>query len=200
MVTTDAGLCNLALASVGQRELIDSLNEPTTQAQLCKVLYPQARDCVLAAAWWEWVKARATLALTLEEREGWTYCYAQPADCLSPRYIYAGMRMPPADLRVPFSPELNDARTGTLICADLEEASLVYTPRFEVVALMPPLFVEAVQLDLASRLAAALKVAPQEALALRREARNALLVAIADDARKVQTDVEPEAGHIRARG
>jgi hypothetical protein len=201
MLTTEAQLCNIALLRVGERQTIDSLEETTEAARSCKALYAPARDACLAELWWTFATQRAVLAETTEERDGWTYAYAMPSDCLAPRYVYAGIRNPAPEVRIRFASELNDAGDGFLILGDFEAADcpLIYTARIENVTLFPPVFVDALAWRLASDLALGLTVKPQVGLAMRQGYQAALNRAMASDLRIGQDDTLPDSELISIR-
>lgn len=199
-VTTEAQVCNLALAAVGSRQFIDTLTEASTEAEVCARLFASVRNECLAAWPWRFAAKRALLALTTEERTGWGYCYAFPADCLVARRIWDGVRTPGAGEAIPFGKELNDAATGHLLVTDMQSAELVYTAELKTVALWPPHFAAAVAAQLAVGLASALPVKPDVAMALQRQAHLALQRAAAVDGNEGRADVESESEFIRERG
>lgn len=147
-------ICNLALSYVGNREPIDSLNEPTLEAQQCSIHYPAARDVLLSGHWWPFATRHQTLALLPTPRSGWAFAYALPTDLLKPRYIFSGAR--PGALAIPvfssisfpfgalpmvsalpmingavpqvaFELELSDDGNKQILVTDQENAELVYT-------------------------------------------------------------------------
>lgn len=199
-VTTPAQVCNLALLRVGQRQLIDSLDENSLQARTCKALYATARDSALEACWWPFATRRANLPLTNSTRSGWGYVYTAPADCLQARYIYSGSRTPSAANRIAFSLELNDTGNGRIICTDQQAPELVYTAQLTTEALWPGLFVNAMAWRLAVELCLALPIKPQVALAMDRGLEKAMAAAIATAMREGQEDAEPDSEFVTIRG
>ena len=119
-VTSEHQVANLALGLCGQRQLIDSLNEDTTEAQMAKAYFASTRDELLQSFAWRFATKRAVLALSTETREGWLYCYVAPNDMLleAPLRIWDGDREPGSGGRIPFTIELNDAGDGHLILTD----------------------------------------------------------------------------------
>lgn len=198
--STDAEVCNLALELVGSRQFIDRLDENTTEAECCNRVFRVLRNELLEAWPWRFAEKRAVLALTTEKRTGWGYCYAMPADCLTPRRIWTGERRPGAGGLVPFSMELNDAGTGHLICTDMTDAELIYTVELKAVGLWPAHFVKALAAAIAVPLAGALSVKPQLMPMLEQGAQAALRRAAALDASKAEQDPEPDSEWIRERG
>lgn len=79
---SETDLCNLALLSLGA-STIESLDENSDQARLCKAVYPDARDELLAEIEPPSAVTRATLAQsTSSPLYDWTYAYAVPSGCL----------------------------------------------------------------------------------------------------------------------
>lgn len=199
-VTTPAQICNVALLRVGQRQLVDSLDDKSLQAQTCKAIYAATRDGLLEKFSWPFATARATLALTSSTRSGWAYTYRQPPNCLKPRYIWPGTRAPQAASRIPFAQELDDNASGFLICTDQAQPELVYTAQIAIEALFPALFVQALAWALAVELCLSLPIKPQVALAMQTGLRQAQAEAIASSARVGQEDPEPDSEFVTIRG
>lgn len=198
--STDAEVCNLALELVGSRQFIDRLDEASAEAECCARVFKPLRNELLEAWPWRFAEKRAVLALTTETRSGWGYCYAMPADCLTPRRIWTGERRPGAGGLVAFSMELNDAGTGHLICTDMADAELVYTVELRAVGLWPGYFVKALAAAIAVPLGGALMSKPQMLPMLEQGAQLALRRAAALDASKAEQDPEPDSEWIRERG
>lgn len=199
-LASDAAVANVALLRVGQRQLIDSLDEPTTEAQVCKALFAQARDATLEGAWWAFVTRRQVLALTPQVRSGWTFVYALPSGCVAPRYIWAGVRNPPDAGAIPFAIEASDDGASRVLLTDQPLAELIYTGPAPAPALWSASFTEAVAWRLAADLVLSLPVKP--ALASNAIAMAARTLAVAQSVERAQGhhDVEPDAEAIRARG
>lgn len=199
MAVSDAQVCNIALAAMGERQFLDNLNENTAVGRICAVLYPQARDVCLEAHPWRWTTKPATLTLTTETRPGWTYCYVLPADCQTALRLETGVRNLPLSAATAFDISLNDAGDGQLLCCDVPQAVLRYSAPVLSPALWPAGFVEAVALDLASRLAAAIPEHAQKAQSLAQRAVYALQVAVSKDANSVERDPPPDSETITSR-
>lgn len=83
-MTSEVGICNLALAHL-RTQSINSLQDPSVQAQYCKLFYPVARDAVLQEHNWNGSHKLATLAVLDNDTYdvfNWVYAYAYPTDCL----------------------------------------------------------------------------------------------------------------------
>ena len=197
---SEAQICNLALLRVGQRQLINSLGEASTEAQVCEAVYAHTRDVLLESAWWQFATRRAKLTLATEKRSGWAYVYHLPWDCVSPRYLWPGARFPAKDGRIPFDVESSAALLSRVLCTDEADAELVYTASVITPALFSAKFQQALSWALAVELTLSLPVKPQLAANAAAMARATLLDAIATERAQAELDVEPEAAHIRARG
>lgn len=199
MAANEGEVCNIALSHCGHREQLQSLNESSLAARLCKVHFPTARDSVLERLPWRFATARATLAAIANgERDGWSYAYTLPANCLKERRIWNGSRWAVAGSEIPYAIE-HDAAAGRVLLTDVSPASLQFTFRVTNVALWPALFVDAVAWHLATKLALGLTVKPEVSRGFRDAYRLALLEAGASELGREQLDVAPEAEHIRVR-
>ena len=74
-------ICNLALGNI-RAGSINSLTEPSVQAQTCKLRYPLARDMLLQTGVWQFARAIKPLALLTDEIFNWGYTYQYPSDCM----------------------------------------------------------------------------------------------------------------------
>lgn len=166
MPLSDAQICTVALARVGEKQPIDSLNATTSSARLCKAIYELARDAALEEFPWPFATRRALLAVLADEatdaaaRTGWAYTYSLPADCLAPRYLVTGLEgtenVDPS-LQPAFEVE-DDAVEGRVLVTNQEDAELVYTVRQDNPGKFTPLFCDALAWRIAYELALSLPV------------------------------------------
>jgi len=82
MATSEAEICNLALARLGQGEFITSLDQANKAAEVCKLYYPTTRDALLRQHKWNFATKRQTLALASTPNWKYTYAFQLPNDCL----------------------------------------------------------------------------------------------------------------------
>ena len=176
--TTPAQVCNVALLDVGQRQIIDDLEEGTPQAEACNALFGPLRNELLAKAAWKFALRRAVLVDSGETRDEWGMAYEWPSDCLRPVRI-VNLNQQPSNDDIVFDVELNDTGNRRLILTDLTPATLIYVAEIRNVGLWDDLFCKAVAAELAVRLARALPVKPALGRDLAGDARNALLEALA---------------------
>lgn len=197
MVSNEAAVCNLALLNIGQRAFIDSLTENTPAGKIANLVFRPTRDLLLEAAHWKFARREVALALLSgETRKGWTYVYALPSDCISPRKLWDGKRSESST--IPF--ELADSATsGKVLLTDMEEATLIYTTNAVAVARWPQHFVEAVAWQLSERFALGLAVKPDVARFARDEARVKLSEAVAQAFREGVEDAPADGSTVTAR-
>lgn len=198
---TPAELSNVALARIGDRDFIDSLEENTPSARVCARLFPVARDTVLAAAPWPFATRRATLAeVAGETRSGWGYVYALPSDALVVRGIYNASNLGPlATAAARTSYQLEGSTTGRVLLSDQGEAEILYTARLEDLTKIPILVRDAIAWRLAAELSLALSVKPQVSAMFSQQYRQALASAIATEMRQGQDAVPAESEFITVR-
>lgn len=80
-MSSEVELCNLALGNI-RAGSINSLDEPSLQAQTCKLRYPFIRDRLLTEIPWGFNRKIRALSLLTTEIFNWAYAYQYPTDCL----------------------------------------------------------------------------------------------------------------------
>jgi hypothetical protein len=81
MSSTKVEICNFALMDIGQRS-IQSLEEASREANLCKLTYDRCRKEVLRIHPWRFAVTKVLLALKDVEDSEYSFVYALPSDCL----------------------------------------------------------------------------------------------------------------------
>lgn len=79
-MSSEIEVCNIALAQIGVLS-INSLDEASRAAQLCKLHYPVLRDSLLRATTWNFATRIEPLALTTKEVFDWVFVYSYPINC-----------------------------------------------------------------------------------------------------------------------
>jgi len=154
MATSAVDICNMALARAGVSRVLGSLDEASTEAGVCRVLYPTALEATLASAPWPFATKRAVLTpLASGGRGGFTYSYNLPSDCITVQEVFIGRGLR-EDQKAPFQVE-TDADVRILLC-DVEDAEVKYTARVENPLTFHPLFTDALGWRLAQDLAISL--------------------------------------------
>lgn len=138
MAVSEVGICNLALARLGESRII-SLSESTKAARACGAVYEFMRDEVLQAHPWTFAKTRATLArLDTIAPFGYRYAYQLPAGFLQAVRLHdAG-----ADYEI----------EGNRLLTDESGVNLVYIERIIDTNRFSPLFVSALSARLAAEI------------------------------------------------
>ena len=109
MAATDADICNLALARIGQQQKVTSpvTSDTSGPGIVCGMFYPQHRDALLREFPWAFALRRIALYPTVpvdtSNVPGYLYSYGPlPSDFLAARYVYNGARPgSPATLVIP---------------------------------------------------------------------------------------------------
>ena len=88
-------VCNLALSNI-RAGSINSLNEGSIQAQVCKLKYPILRDRCLREIPWQFNHKIRALAPVITDIFNWVYAYSYPVDCLKIRRLVGSYEELPA--------------------------------------------------------------------------------------------------------
>lgn len=80
-MASEVEICNLALSNI-RAGSINSLNESSLQAQVCKLKYPILRDRCLREIPWQFNHKIRALASVTTDIFNWAYAYSYPVDCL----------------------------------------------------------------------------------------------------------------------
>jgi hypothetical protein len=144
MAATETTICNQALGKLGARRVID-LDEESTEARACRLHYAETRDEVLRAHRWNFAIKRDSLTqLSTPPKFGWAFQYELPIDCLRVFEVNGwelGVR--PGFWEV----------EGRVLLLNEDVANIRYIQRVEDANLFDALFVEALALKLASKIA-----------------------------------------------
>lgn len=189
---TDIQICNQALAHLGEQNFIQTLDEGSTQAELCDIYYSQSRDELLRMHPWSFATLTRSLGLsTATPPTRWAYVYDYPTDCVRVLRIDDRQRARGSYNRIPFE-IIREASTGRrLICCDDPELKLVFILRDENTNNYPPDFVNALSWLLAKKLAMPLTKKPDVYSYAQNEFIRAFEQAATMDNNEEQTDREP---------
>lgn len=145
-------ICNAALALIGQRRIISSLEEQSVEAEYCALFWPMVRDEALASHTWSFATVRQSLALTADTPPAnYEYAYSYPNECLQ----FIGVRESSAtDDTVNKDCRIETASGGdTVIYTSVETAVGVYVKRQTDPTRFSSLLVRALEFLVAGRLA-----------------------------------------------
>lgn len=152
-------ICNQALGHLGEVQ-IGSLTEGTVAAGLCQLNYDQARRGLLRRFPWQFARARALLELSATTPPfEWDYSHALPADFIRLRFLYDGYERQVRQF----------ALEGGCVLSDYETLYLSYIFDAQDTTTYDDLFVDALALVLAARLAVPLTGDPNRRQALTSE-------------------------------
>lgn len=154
-MASEVDIANLALANLGDRATVASLDPPegSAQAEHCARFYPIARDMLLELHPWSFATRRVTLAQLVDVPPNWLYAYALPADCI--RVYAVTAQESTGDKGENFAIGLNDVGQRVLY-SDTAGAIARYTARITDTTLFSPLFVTTVTWKLSALLAGAI--------------------------------------------
>lgn len=160
MAYDDVQICNLALSRIGQSSPISSLDELTTAAEQCKLLYAPARDALLTEFEWPFANRSIALGLVTDHSDDspaadYLYDYRVPADCLLPRSVQSGAGRNDST-PIPFT--LSSDTTGLLLLTDQASAVLRYTVAYTDPTFFSPNFASCLAWRLAVDLSMTLAV------------------------------------------
>ncbi|WP_343684004.1 hypothetical protein [Asticcacaulis sp.] len=187
-------ICNLALAHLGQRPTVVSIDPPegSAEAALCARFFPVARDFLLEAHDWGFATTRIAVALgAVTTPPAWQYAYVQPNDCVRALAVL-NPEDPHEDQRNPFIRETTPDGTVTLVYCNVANAVLRYTRRVTDPTRYSPLFVEGLSRVLASYLAGPLikgDVGRKEGAEQMKAALAVVNSAQVSDARQIRTNI-----------
>lgn len=165
-MTSEVTICNMALSHI-RGGSINSLTEPSIQAQQCKLLYPVLRDMVLEAAPWQFATRIDELALLSDVTVfNWLYAYQRPTDCLKIKRLilnwetvsqtddqFYGNRLPIVNTKAPVPYQIFNVADNRVIAANYPDLRIEYTIRITDPNLFSTQFVMALARLLASELA-----------------------------------------------
>lgn len=148
-VSSAIDICNIALDHLGKTS-IASLTEGSNEARKCALHYPQARQSALAFSNWTFArKSRLLSALSDNDfSDVWGYAYDIPNDAITPRRVCGAGAMPNWNS----APPPAYVERG-VIYTNVPNARLFYTWDTTNTLQWSSLFVDALALTLASRLA-----------------------------------------------
>ena len=144
MASDETTICNLALAHLGQSQIM-SLDDESQAARFCKRFYAQTRDEVVQSHQWNFALKRTTLPqLATAPLSGWALQYELPVDFL---------RLVQLNGYEWWQREKRWEIEGRALLTDETTAAVRYLARVEDANFFTPLFVDALAMKLAARLA-----------------------------------------------
>lgn len=140
-MASEVDICNLASNKIGQNSII-SLTEDSKAARICNLFYTDTRDSLLRQHPWNFAIKRVELAkLTTSPVFGFDNEFQLPSDCL--RVMYTNLVFPADAFRV----------EGKKLLANSDSVKIEYISRIEDTTQFDALFVDALWMSLAARIA-----------------------------------------------
>jgi len=146
----------MALSHLGVGvQLGNAVTETSTEAKACREFFEPALISTLKDYKWPWAKKFTELALVEEEPgNGFNYSYRYPSDCIDVRAVEASFDLTPGVIFQKPSPyDLGFDSSGLLIYSDIDDASIMYTPKITNFDVYPENFKIALSYRLASYIA-----------------------------------------------
>lgn len=152
-MSSEVGICNLALSHLGDEATVASIDPPegSAQADHCAIFYPQARDTLLELHTWKFATRRVALSPLSVPSWNWGYAYAEPNQCIRLVSVLPSDSASEAESQ-PYD-AFGAASGAPAIFTDQESATLVYITRVTDTSKFSALFTEALSRLLASYLA-----------------------------------------------
>jgi hypothetical protein len=179
---TETEVCNLALSEIGARLISNYEEDATEEARACRLHFAQTRDALLRRHQWNFAQVRLALSQdATAPLSDWSTAWTLPADCV--RLISL-----PSDN--PYRPHQEFSLEGRkVLVRGLAAVTILYVSSAVPVTEWDPLFIDALSLSLAVKLAKSIAhdVAMSQAAAATL-AQLALPAATTADARETQSN------------
>ena len=152
MEISDIDICNRALTEYLGVKPIMNFEEKTDAARVCKQNYAAARRDALAGSLWGFASMwQPGVALDLDPKSPWLYCFTYPTDALR---VFEIQRAKESDPLIPFEvTDRPDDVDGKMIHCDLVAPVFIYTRDKENPAQYDVEFVAALAALLAEKIA-----------------------------------------------
>jgi len=183
----------MALAALGHKAFIQLPNEDSVEARYCNLLYDQTRKATLRAHPWNFARGRKLLTKIGDGTDQWTYKYAMPTGCLKARFIVPAI----PQVKENFEIGLNDDGSTRIIYANKESAVLIFTHNVVDPTLFDSMFIEALHLNLAAKLAPT--IAPNKSQEMLTRFLNAMRQAQTSDASEGEPEEVDDTDWLEAR-
>lgn len=152
-MTTKADICNLALATLGERQTVASITPPdgSPRAGDCARWYPVALKAILEEHDWSFATTKVVPVQFADldtETWGWSYAYAVPADCVK----VSALTDAASSLRRPLRFEKSFYKNGEAIFCNSSKPILTYVAYVDHPSRYPSYFIQALATLLAAYL------------------------------------------------
>lgn len=196
-MASEIEICNIALLRVGVSRTINSFDEKSKEAGICRAFYYHVRDALLSDFPWRFAQKNKSLALLESSQIGWSYAYRYPADCLRIIKIISWLRNPTPAQSIQY--QIGSDDKGRIILTDQEVAEISYVSQITNPANLDPLFVDAMAWKLAYEIALPLSAEVNLANNAYQQFQISLSVAQAKIFNEQQEPVQPDSEITLAR-
>ncbi|MTH65073.1 hypothetical protein [Paracoccus shanxieyensis] len=175
-------ICNVALTTYLGAAPITAFEQPSPEAEQCKLHYDRVRRSLLER--WNWVFASRREALVQESindrADVWAYRYARPGHMIAVRWVNDGHAAGRA-MRLGQVPDREREMTADSIYSNVPGAVIEYTRDETDPTLFPPAFGDALAATLAAAIAMPITMDSAKVTAAKREAEQLLNEAMVID-------------------
>ena len=116
-MATPVVVANLALAEIGQRQLIASFSDNSPAAQTANLQYTPRVQALIRTANWDFTRAQITLTVWKQATvngvtsanpppQPWLFSYLRPPDCLKARFVLPTIPVQPPGVPLTTSPNM----------------------------------------------------------------------------------------------
>lgn len=145
-------ICNMALALIN-RERIDSLEDSSQEAKMCKTFYDHERKRLLKMYSWGFARKTDQLALRVNTIPGWDFIYGLPQDCINMLFVFNDMTVERREFNRQDFRIVTVTGSDKVIACNLEDAWAEYIYNYRDTESFSEEFVEALTHSLAAKLA-----------------------------------------------
>lgn len=156
-MASSVDICNLALGRLGIDQNLNSLDQNTRNARMCRKFYDPLRKSVLREHDWIFAEAIVSLALASdEEHPDYEFAYGYPSNCLKAKRIINVNGKAVLDYEV----SLSASGTKKILYTNVESAQLAYTVDITDANVFDDNFIDALAWRITAELAVPIKGSP----------------------------------------
>lgn len=201
MAVSQILMANMAIGNVGSQQFINSLDDRSSEARVCKQFFDITLDIVLQDFPWTFATKIVPLADIGSPVAPWLYRFMYPNDCLKLRRIFpAGgtiyLGQVSKNKGIPHQVIADDVAMVKAILCDAQYAQIEYTFRNTMTGMYSPAFAAAFAMKLATYICTPLSADPKYALQAAQSYKQMLLEAAALDRMENQEDICNDDGDL----
>jgi hypothetical protein len=188
----------MALALLN-RERIDSLEDDSTEAKICKVFYEHERVRLLRMFGWGFARKTDQLALRTNEIPGWGFIYGLPKECVQVLFVFNESTVDRHEFTRPDFRIVTATGNDRVIVTNLEDAWAEYTYNCKDTDSFSEEFVEALVHMMAAKMSIPLTQTSDFVQMHMQLAQAALNMAMVEDADETERKTQWPRKYERAR-